>query len=96
MSVQVDLELAPGSGTDLILLDGQVPATTIWPIAGGKGGTGKSTLTANLGVGLALLGYKVILVDGDLGGGGSTSLLQPDFPAAESGQFFHQRNPFPA
>lgn len=68
MSAQVDLEREPDSDTDLILLDGQVPATTIWPIAGGKGGTGKSTLTANLGVGLALLGYKVILVDGDLGG----------------------------
>ncbi|MCC7263862.1 MAG: P-loop NTPase [Candidatus Latescibacteria bacterium] len=68
MSAQVDLEREPDSDTDLILLDGQVPATTIWPVAGGKGGTGKSTLTANLGVGLALLGYKVILVDGDLGG----------------------------
>jgi flagellar biosynthesis protein FlhG len=68
MSAQVDLEREPDSDTDLILLDGKVPATAIWPIAGGKGGTGKSTLTANLGVGLALLGYKVILVDGDLGG----------------------------
>ncbi len=68
MSAQVDLEREPDSDTDLILLNGQVPVTTIWPIAGGKGGTGKSTLTANLGVGLALLGYKVILVDGDLGG----------------------------
>jgi flagellar biosynthesis protein FlhG len=68
MSAQIDLEREPGSDTDLILLNGQVPATTIWPIAGGKGGTGKSTLTANIGVGLALLGYKVILVDGDLGG----------------------------
>lgn len=68
MSAQVVLEREPESDTDLILLNGQVPVTTIWPIAGGKGGTGKSTLTANLGVGLALLGYKVILVDGDLGG----------------------------
>ena len=40
----------------------------IIPVAGGKGGTGKSTLTANLGVGLALLGHKVVLVDCDLGG----------------------------
>ena len=42
--------------------------TTILPVAGGKGGTGKSTLTANLGVGLSLLGHRVILVDGDWGG----------------------------
>ena len=53
---------------DVILLPGKLPARVIWPVAGGKGGTGKSTLTANLGVGLSLLGYKVILVDGDLGG----------------------------
>lgn len=66
MSAQLELER--GTGPEVILLNTQAPATTIWPIAGGKGGTGKSTLTANLGVGLALLGYKVILVDGDLGG----------------------------
>jgi flagellar biosynthesis protein FlhG len=54
--------------TDIVVLDGELPQKTIWPVAGGKGGTGKSTLTANIGVGLALLGYKVILVDGDLGG----------------------------
>ena len=52
----------------VIVLDTPAPSTVIWPVAGGKGGTGKSTLTANLGLGLSLLGYKVILVDGDLGG----------------------------
>ena len=53
---------------DAIILKSELPSAKIWPIAGGKGGTGKSTLTANVGVGLSLLGYKVILVDGDLGG----------------------------
>ena len=53
---------------NLIVLDSRVPDKIIWPVAGGKGGTGKSSLTANIGLGLALLGYKVILVDGDLGG----------------------------
>ena len=66
MSVQP--RLASESVSNLIVLDSKVPDTIIWPVAGGKGGTGKSTLTANLGVGLSLLGYKVILVDGDLGG----------------------------
>ncbi len=66
MSVQPHLASEPVS--NLIVLDSKVPDTAIWPVAGGKGGTGKSTLTANLGVGLSLLGYKVILVDGDLGG----------------------------
>ena len=66
MSVQP--RLASESVSNLIVLDSKVPDTIIWPVAGGKGGTGKSTLAANLGVGLSLLGYKVILVDGDLGG----------------------------
>jgi flagellar biosynthesis protein FlhG len=66
MSAQLELERQPDPG--IIVLDSKVPDKVIWPIAGGKGGTGKSTLTANMGVGLSLLGYKVILVDGDLGG----------------------------
>ena len=69
MSTQLALEKSPvSSASDVIVLDSKIPDRIIWPIAGGKGGTGKSTLTANLGVALALLGYKVILVDGDLGG----------------------------
>lgn len=66
MSTELVVNRKPIS--DTILLDGDAPRTVIWPVAGGKGGTGKSTLTANIGVGLSLLGYKVILVDGDLGG----------------------------
>jgi flagellar biosynthesis protein FlhG len=40
----------------------------IIPIASGKGGVGKSFLTANLAMALAAMGHRVIAVDLDLGG----------------------------
>lgn len=36
-------------------------------ITSGKGGVGKTTTTANIGTGLARLGFKVVLVDTDIG-----------------------------
>ncbi|MGQ9511861.1 septum site-determining protein MinD [Thermodesulfitimonas sp.] len=36
-------------------------------ITSGKGGVGKTTATANIGAGLAMRGYKVALVDADIG-----------------------------
>ena len=66
MSTQLVADDKPASET--VVLNGIAPTKAIWPIAGGKGGTGKSTLVANIGVGLSLLGHKVILLDCDLGG----------------------------
>ncbi|MCZ7383134.1 MAG: AAA family ATPase [Candidatus Methanoperedens sp.] len=39
----------------------------VYTIASGKGGTGKSTTTLNLGTALAMLGKKTIIIDADIG-----------------------------
>ena len=40
----------------------------IWAVGGGKGGVGKSLVSANVAICLALMGNKVVAVDLDLGG----------------------------
>lgn len=49
--------------------------TTIIPVAGGKGGVGKSLFTANLALALAQSGHPTIAVDLDLGGSNLHSFL---------------------
>jgi flagellar biosynthesis protein FlhG len=49
--------------------------TTIIPVAGGKGGVGKTFVTANLAVALAQAGKSVIAVDADLGNSNLHTLL---------------------
>ncbi len=49
------------------LFSGQRPKKVI-PIASGKGGVGKSTVTVNLAVALAASGYKVGVIDADVYG----------------------------
>jgi len=48
-------------------LNGAYPSKLI-AIASGKGGVGKTVLSASIGVALASMGSEIIMVDGDLGG----------------------------
>jgi len=64
-----------GNGT---ILNGGT--ANIWAVAGGKGGTGKSVISANLGIALANLGFKVVLIDGDLGGANLHTVLSIKHP----------------
>ena len=67
--VQVDCEIKPVSGNERKVRRSVLPDVKhIVAIASGKGGVGKSTLTANLAVGLAKQGYQVGLIDADIYG----------------------------
>ena len=52
----------------------------VWAIGGGKGGVGKSLITANLSICLALMGHKVVSIDLDLGGANLHTCLGVPIP----------------
>ena len=63
----------------------------IWTIGGGKGGSGKSFVTTNMGICLAQLGVKVILVDADLGGANLHTFLGISPPLFSLADFIQKR-----
>lgn len=74
----MSLRLVPGSVPDPTNLKETVSRRTakhgmsghpvqVIAVTGGKGGVGKSNVTVNLGIGLAELGRRVVLLDADLG-----------------------------
>lgn len=63
----------------------------IWTIGGGKGGSGKSFLTANIGICLSKLGSRVILIDADLGGANLHTFLGISPPAVTLSDFIKRR-----
>lgn len=67
-------------------------ACTIIPIAGGKGGVGKTELCAGLGIRLGQLGKKTVLVDLDLGGSNLHSALAIKNKNPGIGNFFSDRS----
>jgi flagellar biosynthesis protein FlhG len=67
------------------------PRRQIWSVGGGKGGIGKSLLTASLGFQLARMGKRVILVDSDLGGANLHTCLGLASPEKTLGDFIRRR-----
>jgi flagellar biosynthesis protein FlhG len=63
----------------------------IWSLGGGKGGIGKSVLTAALGWQLARMGKRVILVDADLGGANLHTCIGLENPRLTLGDFIKRR-----
>ena len=55
---------------------------TVFAVGGGKGGVGKTSLSASLGIGLAALDYNVVTIDADLGGANlhtCLGILDPEY-----------------
>ena len=62
-----------------------------WAVGGGKGGVGKSIVTLMIGVSLARLGNKVILVDADLGGSNLHTLVGIRYPKYTLADFINKK-----
>ncbi len=65
----------------------------VWAVAGGKGGTGKTVISANIGIGLASLNHRVILVDADLGGPNLHTCLNIKRPNFTLNDFLNKKVP---
>ena len=71
-------EAQPGIAEARIAMTAAQPQRKLIAIASGKGGVGKSTLSANLAIALARMGRKVGLIDADVYGPSQTKLLGTD------------------
>jgi len=66
---------------------------TIWAVGGGKGGTGKSFVSANLAVYLSKKNKDVTLIDADLGGANLHTFLGLKKRDLDIGDFFTKKVP---
>jgi flagellar biosynthesis protein FlhG len=66
-------------------------ARRVVSVGGGKGGIGKSLISANLAIELARRGKRVVLVDADLGGANLHTTLGIDLPRRTLSDFIERR-----
>ena len=74
---------SPLTESDLIrdlLLKPEAAERVLLAVGGGKGGVGKTVITSSLGVALAGMGKKVVIVDTDFGGANLHTFLGIDNP----------------
>src|SRR4030095_2549575 len=64
-----------GSGRVTTTTDRLPPLATVLAVTSGKGGVGKTNVTVNVGLSLALLGYRVGILDADFGLGNVDVML---------------------
>lgn len=63
----------------------------IWAVASGKGGTGKTVLVASMAAHLADLGFRVVVVDADLGCANLHTCFDMEKPKATLADFIERR-----
>jgi flagellar biosynthesis protein FlhG len=66
-------------------------ARRIISVGGGKGGIGKSLVSANLAISLARRGKKVVIIDADLGGANLHTTLGVDMPKRTLSDFIERK-----
>ena len=76
---------------DIIYILQETTDRKVWTFAGGKGGTGKTAMTANIGIAMATMGYRIIVVDADLGGANLHTILNIKRPKLTLTDFINRR-----
>jgi ATP-binding protein involved in chromosome partitioning len=86
--VETALAAVPGVTSVRVALTSQRTGRRLIAVASGKGGVGKSTLSANLAIALSRMGHKVGLIDADIYGPSQPRLMATEGakPTAKDGK----------